>query len=101
MLEIPSVGLYCGLRESSFAMTKLVCLALQVPLAAILAASSLAAQTAEKAPQGTPSAMERAIELAAKGRCPEALPTLKRSIPHLTDKPLEYRAAMATARCAS
>jgi tetratricopeptide (TPR) repeat protein len=81
-------------------MTKTVCLALQVPLAAIFAASFLAAQTAEKVPQRATSAIARAIDLTVKGRCPEALPILKRSISRLTDKQLEYRAAMATARCA-
>jgi tetratricopeptide (TPR) repeat protein len=77
-----------------------ICLALQVPLAGFFAASFLAAQTSEKAPQGTPSSIERAIDLTAKGRCPEALPILKGAISRLTDKQLEFRAAMATARCA-
>jgi tetratricopeptide (TPR) repeat protein len=80
-------------------MTKIVCLTLQVPLAAIFAAGFLAGQTSEKA-QGTTSSLERAVDLTAKGHCPEALPILKRSISGLTDKQLEYRAAMATARCA-
>ena len=92
--EFPPSGLYCGI------MIKLVCLTLQVPLAVILSASFLAAQTAEKAPEGATSSIERAINLTAKGRCPEALPILKRSISRMTDKQLEYRAAMATARCA-
>jgi tetratricopeptide (TPR) repeat protein len=81
-------------------MTKTVRLALLVPMAVVLGTSFLAAQTAEKAPLGAPSSIERAIDLVAKGRCPEALPLLKNSISRLTDKQLEYRAAMATARCA-
>jgi tetratricopeptide (TPR) repeat protein len=87
------------MRKFSFAMTKTLCLTLQIPLAAILAAGFLAGQTTEKA-QGTTSSLERAVDLAAKGHCPEALPLLKRSLSGLTDKQLEYRAAMATARCA-
>jgi tetratricopeptide (TPR) repeat protein len=49
----------------------------------------------------TPTAsVEHAIELAAKGRCEEALPILKRSAARLADKDLKYRVGMATARCA-
>ena len=80
-------------------MTKTVCLMLQVPLAAILASSPLAAQTSEK-PSQAPSSIERAIDLTVKGRCQEALPVLKRSLSQLKNKQVEYRAAMATARCA-
>jgi tetratricopeptide (TPR) repeat protein len=81
-------------------MTIHIRLTLLVPMAAVFGTSFLAAQTSEKAPQGAPSSIERAIDLVAKGRCPEALPLLKNSISRLTDKGLEYRAAMATARCA-
>jgi len=83
-----------------FSMTRIVRLTLLVPIALVFGTSLLAAQSAEKAPQGVPSPVERAIDLVAKGRCPEALPILKNSISRLTDKQLEYRAAMATARCA-
>jgi tetratricopeptide (TPR) repeat protein len=57
------------------------------------------AQDASKPPSGQVSP-ERAIALAEKGRCREALPTLKRIAPHLTDKQQRYRALMATGRCA-
>src|ERR1041384_2270585 len=48
---------------------------------------------------------ERAIDLAAKGRCQEALPALKQAISRpsakgASEKDLEYRAAMASAKCA-
>jgi tetratricopeptide (TPR) repeat protein len=56
---------------------------------------------ASKAPQvDASSSAERGISLAAKGRCREALPILKKSAPHLADKQLKYRAVMSTARCA-
>jgi tetratricopeptide (TPR) repeat protein len=42
----------------------------------------------------------RAIELAAQGRCREALPRLKSTVTHLADKETKYRAGLATARCA-
>lgn len=80
-------------------MTKTVGLMLQVPLAAILASSPLAAQTSEK-PREAPSSIERAIDLTVKGRCQEALPVLQRSLSQVKNKQVEYRAAMATARCA-
>ena len=59
----------------------------------------------------TPSAsspeqgIEHAIDLAAKGRCQEALPALKPRLSRLAakqgaEKQLEYRAAMAAAKCA-
>ena len=49
--------------------------------------------------------VEHTIELAAKGRCQEALPVLKAVISRspakqAIDKQLEYRAAMAAAKCA-
>jgi tetratricopeptide (TPR) repeat protein len=40
------------------------------------------------------------IGFAEKGRCREALPLLKKAIPHLADKQLKFEAAMASARCA-
>jgi tetratricopeptide (TPR) repeat protein len=43
---------------------------------------------------------QQGIGLAEKGRCREALPLLKKSIPHLTDKQMKFEAAMASARCA-
>jgi tetratricopeptide (TPR) repeat protein len=44
--------------------------------------------------------VKQGIALAQRGRCSEALPILKKSNSHLTDKQLKYRVAMATARCA-
>lgn len=46
------------------------------------------------------AAAERAIALAAKGRCKETLPRLKTATAQLVDKQLKYRVGMATARCA-
>ena len=69
------------------------------------------AQTPPKSgspPEGSAQArpaVEHAIDLAAKGRCEEALPTLKLALAHLSNKQaasnqLEYHAAMAAAKCA-
>lgn len=67
----------------------------------LLAAVSAAGQAAPLASSPPPGpAVERAIDFAAKGRCQEALPTLKPVISHRGDKQLEYRAAMAVAKCA-
>jgi|SRR5882724_8010247 len=52
-------------------------------------------------PAADPSASARqAVSLASRGRCKEALPTLKRTMSHLADKDLRYRSGMAAARCA-
>ncbi len=49
---------------------------------------------------GSSSSIDQGIDLAEKGRCEEALPLLKKFTPPVTDKPLKYRALMATVRCA-
>lgn len=77
-------------------------IALGLMLAAAFAAGQGAAPSASSVPANT--SVERAIDQASKGRCQEALPTLKLTISHAprktTDKQLKYRAAMASARCA-
>jgi tetratricopeptide (TPR) repeat protein len=66
------------------------------------AAPSAPAQGAKSAPAAVdPSAAaQQGIGLAENGRCREALPLLKKSIPHLADRQLKFEAAMASARCA-
>ena len=76
---------------------RFVCLALVGDLAV---AAFVAAQSRPTTSPAASPTVEQAIDLAAKGRCQEALPVLKRSAAHITDKNLKYRAAMATARCA-
>jgi predicted Zn-dependent protease len=68
-------------------------------LSACLIAPPSRAQTTST-PTDYPASAERGVNLATKGRCREALPILKRSAPHLSDKKLKYRALMSTARCA-
>jgi tetratricopeptide (TPR) repeat protein len=70
-------------------------------LAATVGARGQSALAAQSAPPATaPAAIEHSIDLAAKGRCQEALPALKRSSARVSDRDLKYRAAMATAKCA-
>jgi tetratricopeptide (TPR) repeat protein len=58
------------------------------------------AQTpANKPATATSSPLERAVELAGKGRCEEALPLLKKLTVRATEKQLKYRALMAIVRC--
>lgn len=72
----------------------------------MLAAVSAAGQSGPASSSTPPRAnVERAIDLAAKGRCQEALPALKLGISRppakqTAEKQLEYRAAMAAAKCA-
>ena len=72
------------------------------PLGVVLAAASLPAQAPRKSSPApfSSTSVERAIALAANGHCQEALPVLQKSTAHIGDKELQYRAAMATARCA-
>src|SRR6516165_8533697 len=59
-----------------------------------------AAQDKSKTPPPDPvAAATRAVALAERGRCSEALPVLARNAPRLADKQLRYRSAMAAARC--
>jgi tetratricopeptide (TPR) repeat protein len=46
-----------------------------------------------------PSPIERAIDLAGKRRCDEAVVVLNELTPKVTDKDLRYRALIASARC--
>lgn len=66
----------------------------------LVAAATACAQARPAVPPVSAPAVEQAVDLAAKGRCQEALPVLKRSTGHIPGKDLKYRAGMATARCA-
>src|SRR5213080_4139272 len=61
----------------------------------------LGAQAERKMSEGSSSSarIEQGVDLAAKGKCPEALAILRKSIPAPVDKQLRYRAAMASAQC--
>ena len=61
----------------------------------------LGAQAERKMSEGRSSSarIEQGVDLAAKGKCPEALAILRKSIPAPVDKQLRYRAAMARAQC--
>jgi len=71
--------------------------AIQAVVGAMLLSSIAIAQSSM--PSGTSSQIERAIDLAAKRRCDEAVPILNSLTPPITEKDLEYRALMAAARC--
>lgn len=66
---------------------------------ALLSARTLAQTPLNKPRLGTSSPLERAIELAGKGQCEEALPLLKKLTVRATEKQLKYRALMAVVRC--
>ena len=70
-------------------------------LAGTFLSSAMSAQVTPKTPpSSSSSSAERAISLASKGRCREALPLLKKAGPQITDKNLKYDVLMSTARCA-
>src|SRR2546421_12409545 len=77
-------------------------LCLSAALAARLALSTVCAlaQVPKSSPPAASSGpVERGIDLAAKGRCDEALPLLK-ELGAISDKQLKYQGQMATAHCA-
>lgn len=67
---------------------------------ALLTASSAAQVSAKTSATDVTATAQQGISLAAKGRCHEALPILKKTASHLVDKQLRYRTLMSTARCA-
>jgi tetratricopeptide (TPR) repeat protein len=89
-------------------MIRPTCLLLTLWIAGFVAPCCLAqAQTSAATPAPKSAAAvdfaasaAQGVGLAEKGRCREALPLLKKSIPHLTDKQSKFEAAMASARCA-
>jgi tetratricopeptide (TPR) repeat protein len=81
-------------------MSRFLLSAFVISVGVVVATIAAAGQTRPVAAPDAGSTVEQAIDLAAKGRCQEALPVLKRSAGHIPDKDLKYRAAMATARCA-
>lgn len=64
-----------------------------------LAAGFPAAAQAPSSAADAPAA-KRALALAEHGNCKEALPVLRKTTPHLTDKELKRTAGLATVRCA-
>src|ERR1700740_1657237 len=74
-------------------------LSLFVFLAAVVV--PFGAQTSGKAPAVTAEAAQHATSLAESGHCSEALPSLTRTVAHLTDKELQKRAGLAGVRCAT
>src|SRR5205814_499537 len=91
--------------ESQAKVLRLGLVSILFLLLAILPAVAPAQTSSAKSapPTGTVNGaanIERAIDLAAKGRCDEALPPLRSSAARILDKQLKYRAAMAAVRCA-
>src|SRR6266700_710334 len=65
----------------------------------LLAPLMLGSSVAQRPTPDVLSSAKRGVALAQNGRCREALPILKRAT-HISDKQLQYGAAMSTARCA-
>lgn len=76
----------------------MVCLVLST-VEAFAQAPASSDSTAHANPGDHGGAVEHGIELAAEGRCEQALPLLKKFTASIQDKQLKYRALMATVRC--
>ncbi len=87
------------MRRFSTARFSLDCIFI-LSVCALVTASSAAQVSAKTPATDVIASAQQAISLAAKGRCHEALPILKKTASHLVDKQLRYRALMSTARCA-
>jgi tetratricopeptide (TPR) repeat protein len=74
-------------------------LSLFVFLSAVVVPSG--GQTSGKAPAVTAEAGQHATSLAENGHCSEALPSLARTVAHITDKELQKRVALDGVRCAT
>src|SRR5439155_658478 len=85
------VRLYCPVRLRHHDMFRM----LTSLLLLVVATSSYSAEQ----PAGSAPPAQRAIALAQRGRCKEALPLLKNAT-QVTDKQLKYQSAMLMARCA-
>jgi len=92
MIRPTSLLLTTILIAEIFALSDLVRAQAPAPAPPTAAKSAAVVDFAASAAQG--------VGFAEKGRCPEALPLLKKAIPHLADKRLKFEAAMASARCA-
>jgi tetratricopeptide (TPR) repeat protein len=69
-------------------------------LAGPIAATAVAQTQAKPTGQDWTSLAHQGIDLVSQGRCKDALPILKRAIPHIGDKQLKYSAEMGSVRCA-
>jgi tetratricopeptide (TPR) repeat protein len=70
-------------------------------IAVALGSSSTAQVSNKTVPANSSAAAEHAATLAESGHCAEALPLLKKSLAHLSDKDLQKRAGFDGVRCAS
>lgn len=77
----------------------------KLPSSAVLlfamGASTSAQVSSKPAVPVTAAAAEHAATLAESGKCTEALPTLAKAAPHITDKALQKRAGLDGVRCAT
>src|SRR5262245_40988291 len=82
-------------------MPKPLSTAVLAPLLLVLISGSLAAQTTKKPPTGgATSSAQQGLDLAKGGRCEQALPLLRKSLPQLVDKDQKREVGFAGVRCA-
>jgi len=87
-------------KASSSSMSKLLTVFLSASqVCGLLVAASGAQVSTKAAVVDLTASAQQGISMAAKGRCREALPVLRKAAPHLADKQLKYQATMSIARC--
>ena len=76
-----------------------VFIVLHVAAAGIFSVACMAQRSKKPAVSDPSASARKGIQLTSGGRCYEALPLLRKSLPRITDKQLRYDAAMAMAQC--
>lgn len=74
-----------------------------LPVLLLAFLGGLAASKAQNSPSSPPDlslSAQRGISLAENGHCHEALPLLKKAVPHVADKDLKRKSGFAGVRCA-
>lgn len=81
---------------------RLAYISFRLTLVMLFAASCACAEAQSSKKPATPdfsAAAQKGIQFASEGECSEALPLLRKSVAHISDKRLTYDAAMAMAQC--
>jgi tetratricopeptide (TPR) repeat protein len=81
-------------------MFRLLCFLIACTVSAALVPVSSAAQSKSSPSREAAGNAEHAADLAKSGHCKEALPTLKKSLPHIMEKDLMREVGFAGVRCA-
>jgi tetratricopeptide (TPR) repeat protein len=81
-------------------MLRILRAVLSLSLISLGVSASSSAQSAKQGANDPARSAQRGIDLAKDGRCREALPILRTSVPRVSEKELKLKAGLTTVRCA-